>query len=78
MKCTATITLFVISILSANGQVESKFGIKFSGFVKNDFFIDSRQTICAREGHFLLWPAPEKLDANGNDINSKSTFNMLV
>ncbi|MCK4748008.1 MAG: hypothetical protein KAT15_13250 [Bacteroidales bacterium] len=78
MKCTATITLFVISILSANGQVESKFGIKFSGFVKNDFFIDSRQTICAREGHFLLWPAPEKLDANGNDINSKSTFNMLA
>ena len=46
--------------------------------MKNDFFVDSRQTICAREGHFLLWPAPEKLDANGNDINSKSTFNMLA
>jgi hypothetical protein len=78
MKQIATITLFVISILSVNGQEESKFGIKFSGFVKNDFFIDSRQTICAREGHFLLWPAPEKLDAKGNDINSKSTFNMLA
>ena len=78
MKPIAIIALFVISILSVNGQEESKFGIKFSGFVKNDFFIDSRQTICAREGHFLLWPAPEKLDANGNDINAKATFNMLA
>lgn len=64
--------------LSAQEKEEPKFGIKFSGFVKNDFFIDSRQTICAREGHFLLWPAPEKLDANGNDINSKSTYNILA
>ncbi len=61
-----------------NAQEEPTFGIKFSGFVKNDFFLDSRQTISAREGHFLLWPSPEKLDANGNDVNAKSTFNMLA
>ncbi len=38
---------------------ENKFGVKFSGFVKNDFFYDTRQTVAAREGHFLLWPAAE-------------------
>ena len=64
--------------MAAKAQDEPLFGIKFSGFVKNDFFIDSRQTICAREGHFLLWPSPELPDANGNDINAKSTFNMLA
>jgi len=64
--------------LGAQENEEAKFGIKFSGFVKNDFFIDSRQTICAREGHFLLWPAPQKLDEYGNDINAQSTFNMLA
>ncbi len=64
--------------LMAQDDEGSRFGIQFSGFVKNDFFIDSRQTICAREGHFLLWPAPEKLDAFGNDINSQPTFNMLA
>ena len=72
-----SLLLFSMAV-TAQEKEESKFGIKLSGFVKNDFFIDSRQTICAREGHFLLWPSPQKLDANGNDINSKSTFNMLA
>lgn len=72
------IVLLSTVALKAQEEEEPKFGIKFSGFVKNDFFIDSRQTICAREGHFLLWPAPQNLDANGNDINSKSTFNFLA
>ncbi len=70
--------LSFLSILTISAQDEAGFGIKFSGFVKNDFFVDSRQTICAREGHFLLWPAPEKLDEYGNDINSKSTYNILA
>lgn len=59
-------------------QEESSFGIKFSGFVKNDFFVDSRQTVAARNGHFLLWPAAEKLDATGADINAQPTFNILA
>ena len=54
------------------------FGIKFSGFVKNDFLWDTRQTKAAREGHFLLWPQPEVLDNNGQDINAKSGFNFMA
>lgn len=64
--------------LSAQEKEESKFGIKFSGFVKNDFFWDSRQTIAAREGHFLLWPAPVNLDELGIDINKQANFNFLA
>lgn len=58
-------------------EKEKSLGIKFSGFVKSDFFFDSRQTVDAREGHFLLWPSAESLDVNGNDINAKSSFNFL-
>ncbi len=68
-------------LLTANplyGQEEQKFGISFSGFVKNDVFVDSRQTITARMGHFLLWPAPEKLGMNGEDINASPVFNILA
>lgn len=53
------------------------FGISFSGFVKTDIFFDSRQTVSAREGHFLLLPENEKLDPEGNDINAKGSFNFL-
>jgi hypothetical protein len=53
------------------------FGISFSGFVKTDIFFDSRQTVTARDGHFLLFPENEKLDAEGVDINAKSSYNIL-
>ena len=56
---------------------ESKFKLSFSGFVKNDFFWDSRQTVAAREGHFLLWPKAVSEDPDGKDINDKASFNFL-
>lgn len=74
----------VVSLLLLGGVIsqiqaqEKQFGIKFSGFVKNDVFLDSRQTIAAREGHFLLFPAAVKKDAYGEDINAKPNFNMLA
>lgn len=67
-----------ISAQDKEKDEEKKFGVKISGFVKNDFFYDSRQTVSAREGHFLLWPAAVKLDDNSNDINAGTNFNMLA
>lgn len=58
-------------------EKDGKFGISFKGFVKNDFFWDTRQVTTAREGHFLLWPAPIMPDANGVDINAHPSFNFL-
>ncbi|MCX6165223.1 MAG: hypothetical protein NTU73_10270, partial [Ignavibacteriae bacterium] len=77
--------IFIIALLIAvsftvNAQDkkdESKFGIKFSGFIKTDAFFDSRQTVNIREGHFLLYPDNVSLDANKEDINAKSNFNIL-
>ena len=53
------------------------FGIAFSGYVKTDIFFDTRQTCGLRDGHFLLYPEPVKPDADGNDINAKSAYNIL-
>ena len=53
------------------------FGIVFSGYVKTDIFFDTRQTNGLRDGHFLLFPEPVKPDADGNDINAKSAYNIL-
>ncbi len=71
--------LIVIPVFESFAQEQDKkFGIEFSGFVKNDMFYDSRQNVTAREGHFLLWPAPELLDPAENDINDKSNLNFLA
>lgn len=66
--------------LPANDNDKDKppqFGITFSGFVKNDIFFDTRQTVSIREGHFLLFPRGPQLDPAGNDLNDESNFNML-
>jgi hypothetical protein len=71
------ITLVMVLPLIGISQQEKKFGIKFHGFVKTDIFYDSRQTVDAREGHFLLYPKDEDLDDLGADINAASKFNIL-
>jgi hypothetical protein len=76
-KILLIVAFYAGSSLILYGQEESKFSVKFSGFVKTDIFWDSRQTVSVREGHFLLYPENEMLDVNGEDINDKSSFNML-
>jgi hypothetical protein len=53
------------------------FGIGFTGYVKNDFFYDTRQNVTIREGHFLLYPSDKSFDANKIDLNDKSSLNFL-
>ena len=70
--------VFILVVLSSSAQQEQELGISLQGFVKHDVFYDSRQTVSAREGHFLLWPRAESADEQGADIYGKSQFNMLA
>lgn len=76
MKKLVLLFLFTSTIIFSQTEKQS-FGISFSGFVKTDLFYDSRQSVTIREGHFLLYPQNENLDINTNDINDKSSFNIL-
>ena len=79
MKKSVLILLVILIPTIAFSQKKEKEEIKLSvnGFVKSDFFWDTRQTVSARDGHFLLFPAPIKLDAGGVDINEGLNFNFL-
>jgi hypothetical protein len=52
-------------------------GIQFSGFVDCDLFLDSRQTVNAREGQWYFYPENRKPDAEGKDINAHASYNIL-
>jgi len=61
-------------------QADPGWGIKFSGFIKNDIFFDTRQSSAStgiREGHFYLYPDNVLYDADMNDLNANSSFHML-
>ena len=77
MKKTSILFFAILLPMLMIAQDQPNFGIKFTGFVKSDIIFDSRQNVAVREGHFYLYPLNELLDPNGNDINSKSNFNML-
>lgn len=66
--------VFFLPIISFSQNAD----LKLYGFVKNDMFWDSRQTVAAREGHFLLFPSPEVLDPDGVDLNAAPSFNFLA
>ncbi len=74
------ISVFIIGMcLSGILLADSNsFGIRFSGFVKTDAIWDTRQTVTARDGHYLLYPAAPKLDANDEDVNEGVNFNILA
>lgn len=69
--------IFISLPLIMFSQDKDNFTVKLHGFIKSDMFFDSRQTVDVREGHFLLYPKNEIPDPDGNDINAKSTLNLL-
>ncbi|WP_337873365.1 hypothetical protein [Ignavibacterium sp.] len=78
MKKYLLIIYFAFTAASIYPQEsKSDFGFSLSGFLKTDIFFDSRQTVSAREGHFLLYPSSESFDVNNFDINDKANFNIL-
>lgn len=71
--------VLLIGIPEINAQKkESPVSIKFGGYVHSLFTYDTRQTVSAREGHILLYPKNEELDAAGKDINEGGVYNMAV
>jgi hypothetical protein len=78
MKKLILLLLAILPLISFSQDDDKKVKLNVSGFVKNDFFWDSRQTIAAREGHFLLFPSPVVEDLDGNDINSVPNMNFLA
>jgi len=81
MKKIFPLLLLITVTLALKGQNTEKrtpvFDVNFTGMIKTDFLFDSRQTVNLRDGSLLFYPEPVKPDAEGKDINAKSTFNIL-
>jgi hypothetical protein len=69
--------LFSGVVLSQNAgpQEAKKPAIHFKGFIKSDYWYDSRQVLASREDIFLFYPLNKLPDAGGNDLNARPSFN---
>ena len=77
-KIFTLIITIVLPIIMIAQEEKPKFGVDFSGFIRNDIVLNSRQVISARgESGVLLAPAPIVEDRDGKDINGSPNFNMV-
>jgi hypothetical protein len=82
MKQNIVIVL-ICTFFPAAGPAQEKvsdWGIKFSGYVKNDIYYDTRQsaaTSALRDEHFYLYPDNVLYDAERKDINASADLHML-
>lgn len=68
---------FFVGQVCAQETEEKKIKIEASGFIKSDIYFDSRQNVDALEGLLHLFPKDEVYDANGEDINAKSSLGIV-
>jgi hypothetical protein len=80
--------LIIISFLSLNAMAQEpastlqpvKLGenvsVKFGGWARADYFLDSRKGKEAVDGLFYLWPEAVSKDGNGKDLNAKVNQNL--
>ena len=52
------------------------FDFSLSGYIKNEFYNDSRQTYASLDDDLSFFPTPQLLDPNGQDINARSQTQM--
>lgn len=69
--------VFFIHILYAQEAEEKKIDFTLSGFIRSDFYYDSRQNVEALEGLLHIYPKDLSLDANGRDLNAKSSVGLV-
>ncbi len=81
MKKTLLLFFFIVFALTVFCEVkdekdeEKNWGISFEGFIKSDYWYDSRQVEASREDLFLFYPSDRHFDKNGKDINASPAFN---
>lgn len=82
MKHFSIASLFVFIIATqliaqnnSGNEQEKKYGITFKGFVKSDYWFDTRQVVSTREELFLFYPKGVLPDAQGKDINAADYLN---
>lgn len=78
-KLSAMLSILILAT-GLNAQETAPPSLKFSGFVRSDFFYDTRQTSPAsgiREGLFYHFPDDRLLDETGKDVNASPSFHML-
>ncbi|MFP4024882.1 MAG: hypothetical protein ACLFVR_10165 [Thiohalospira sp.] len=57
---------------------EQKLKINFSGYIANEMYFDTYNSVTSRDGQIYFYPLAEDLDVNGDDLNKNFQAQMLA
>jgi hypothetical protein len=75
---------FMVALLASHSALaqdtteQKKPKVEFSGFLRLDYWYDSRMNSEVLDGLFIFYPLPQKFDENGVDINANGGLNALA
>lgn len=81
LSLTAILLVLAAGTNTTHGQDTTglkKPTVEFSGFLRLDYFVDTRLNSESLDGLFIFYPLPVKPDENGNDINAAGGVNFLA
>lgn len=70
MKRISLLFILSLTMVSLFAQESNKLKFKFSGFLRMDYYIDSRQSVAPNENLLFLYPTDKDLDQFGEDKNA--------
>ena len=72
--------LLSVIVSSFSGSIAAQSTPKYElyGFIRNDFYFNSRQNVEVIDGIFHMFPKPNVPDANGKDINNVAQAEMIT
>lgn len=81
-NCLAIISILLFLSICVPGfcqdSLAKKVSFKLKGFVRNDFWYDTRQNVTSRDDLFNLFPKNISRDMHGKDINANGAFNIIA
>lgn len=68
----------LIEKLKKNENIITTYKPKISGYLKSEYWFDSRQVSGLRDNQYLLYPLNQYCDALGQDINASGQYNASI
>lgn len=75
MSVIVLYAFFMMSFSMCAKSLYEAFDVKFSGYIKYENWIDTRQVVALRDGEYHLYPQKKKYDVLGADTMAKGQYN---
>ena len=73
--------LFIVTLIPgilAAQESEQKLKVNINGYIANEMYFDTYNSVTSRDGQIYFYPLAEDIDANGDDLNKNFQAQMLA